>query len=119
ELGAIHWVVGLLRVAARLGRPLVLGEAGLEREDRVGLGLCIGNAGQLLDIDDIGAVGLADRLVLLAWQQIIVAARQAQARLAGHHGVAGRILLIGRNADADRAGIAVVGHQQFQRAAIV
>jgi len=77
------------------------------------------DAGQLLDLDDIGAVRLADRLVLLAGQQVIVAARQAETRLAGHHRVAGWILLVGGDADADRAGIAMIRHQQFERAAIL
>ena len=45
------------RIAAPLGSPLVLRDAGFERDDSVGAAFRIGQAGELAQVDDIVAVG--------------------------------------------------------------
>ena len=103
ELGAGHWVMRGDRIAAPLGRPLILRQAGFERDDPVGAPFGVGQAGELAELDDIVAVGASDGVVFLALEQVIIAGREAEPRLAGDGGVAGRIVLVGADADIDRA----------------
>src|SRR5690606_14505966 len=108
QLGDGVFVVGLVAVAVLDRGPVRLGDAGLEGQDGVGVGGGILPADHLQHALDIGAV---QRLLLgPALFQIVVAVGQAEPRLAGRDDVAGRRLLVGRDAGAeDRAADAALG----------
>ena len=91
ELGRRHRVDRLGDVAAALRRPVRLGDAALERDDRVGLGLGIGDAGEPLHGDQIGAIGGAIGVELGALAQIIIAVGHAEPALAGAGDIMGRV----------------------------
>jgi hypothetical protein len=68
------------------GRDLLL-----QRDDRVGLGGAVGDAGQAVQLDDEVAIGGAVAVIFRAFLQIIIAVGHAEAALAGARDVAGGI----------------------------
>ncbi len=119
ELRAVHRIVGELDVAAALGRPMRLGDAMLERDHPVGARLGIGEAGEALEGDEIGAVGGAVAVVIGARAQIIIAARHAEAALARKSDIMSGVGGVGDDADVDRRGIAGHREQGEQSGAVV
>ncbi len=114
QLRTGHRIVDFVDVAAIRGGPLHLRELGLEHDDAVGCAFRIGQAGELLDGDDIAAIGGAVRLHLRIVFEIIFAARHPEARLTGEDGVDVRVLEIRAHADIDGAGEAGLDEQRQQ-----
>ena len=107
------------RIAPRLGRPLILRQPRLQRDDPRRAGIGIVEPRKCQDLRDIIVIGLADRVIFRARQQVIIARRQPQPRLACRRGIAGRIILVGGDAQIDRRRIARRHHQPHQRSAIL
>ena len=76
---------------------------GLERDDAVGGSRAARQPGELLNGDDVVAIGGAVRLHLGVVFEVIFAARQAERRLAGERRIDVRVLEIRIDVDVDRA----------------
>ena len=114
QAGAVHRIVRRLHVAALLARPMGLGQLRLERDHRRGAVRRRRIAEQLEDARDVGPVGGAVAVELLAGRQVVVADRHAQARLADGDHVARRIGRIGVDPEPERRRELGAPHQPDQ-----
>jgi hypothetical protein len=118
EVGDLHLVVGLHRIAVLDLGPLDLRDLRFEREHagRVGLGVLVAAEREhAFDVADIGvALGLEAGVAV---EQVVVAVGQAEAALAEVDDVLGRILVVLVDATAERsidADHAVMGDESWQ-----
>ena len=102
-------IVGLVAIAQLRARPVDLRDLGLERQDTVRgrAGRRLVHAGEAEHARDMRPVGVADRPEALGVLEIIVAVREAEARLADREEIVVRVLAIDRHAAADRCPRAV------------
>ena len=115
ERGQRHPVVGRIAIAVARAIPLLLGQAGLEREDAIGGAAWIALAGEGEQLRDVIRVGLSDPGELVVRSEVVVAVRHVQARLGNRHRVLIGILRILPDDNRHRHGDAGCGRVQERR----